>query len=69
RYPSPLACEGGPGEMPERLNGAVSKTVVRCKPYPGFESLSLRLRRSTKRSTAWLSTARQANGLAGITGG
>jgi hypothetical protein len=28
--------------MPERLNGAVSKTVVRCKPYPGFESLSLR---------------------------
>ena len=31
-----------PGEMPERSNGAVSKTVVRLAVDPGFESLSLR---------------------------
>jgi hypothetical protein len=30
------------GEMPEWLNGAVSKTVVRLASYRGFESLSLR---------------------------
>ena len=29
--------------MPERLNGAVSKTVVARKGYRGFESHSLRL--------------------------
>ena len=31
-----------PGEMPERSNGAVSKTVDPRKGVPGFESLSLR---------------------------
>ena len=30
------------GEMPERSNGAVSKTVDPRKEVPGFESLSLR---------------------------
>ena len=30
------------GEMPERSNGAVSKTVDPRKGVPGFESLSLR---------------------------
>ena len=31
-----------PGEMPERSNGAVSKTVDPFTGVPGFESLSLR---------------------------
>ena len=32
------------GEVAERLNAAVSKTVVRFRAYPGFESLPLRHR-------------------------
>ena len=32
------------GEMPEWLNGAVSKTTVPLTGYPGFESQSLRQR-------------------------
>ena len=31
-----------PGGVPERLNGAVSKTVVRLSAYRGFESHPLR---------------------------
>lgn len=30
------------GELPEWLNGTVSKTVVSFYRYPGFESLTLR---------------------------
>jgi hypothetical protein len=33
---------GSPGGVPERLNGAVSKTVVGGDFHPGFESLLLR---------------------------
>ena len=36
------------GEMPERSNGAVSKTVDPLTGVPGFESLSLRKTRKTK---------------------
>ena len=32
------------GELPEWLNGTVSKTVSRWKSGPGFESLTLRHR-------------------------
>ena len=37
-----VASLGSPGGVPERLNGAVSKTVVRLSAYRGFESHPLR---------------------------
>ena len=37
------------GGVPERLNGAVSKTVVGRKVHRGFESLPLRSRADSRR--------------------
>jgi hypothetical protein len=41
-YTGWLRYENSRGEVAERLNAAVSKTVIRVFPYPGFESLPLR---------------------------
>ena len=55
--------------MPERPNGAVSKTVVSSNGHRGFKSHSLRHANTTRRLTGdcqrWIrgATARQASGV------
>ena len=43
------------GEVPEWLNGAVSKTVVARKGYRGFESHPLRYFEGQRDTQRWLS--------------